>query len=107
VAHESVNIVRPRFFSKRRILITVTMVPWAYLAWSGYNWCYRLHVVQIGSTCGHEGMNLYVTSPATGLVANVVLWALANKFPVWLHVIIIFVQLILLAMVLAPWGGGI
>jgi hypothetical protein len=42
-----------------------------------------------------------------GLIANVALFAIANKVPVWLHLIVVSIQVLALVMVLAMWGGGI
>jgi len=87
--------------------MAISIVPWAYLAWSGYDLCYGPRISTVPGYPNQGQLHLYVVTPVVGLVANVALFAIANKVPVWLHSIVVSIQVLALVMVLAMWGGGI
>jgi hypothetical protein len=95
------------FWSLRRILATITGVPWAYLVWSGYDLCYGSHAQAVPGYPNQAQLHLYVLTPAIGLIVSIALLALANKIPIWLEWIVFCIQFVALVLVLAMWGGGI
>jgi hypothetical protein len=95
------------FWSLRRILATIASVPWAYLAWSGYDLCYGPHVQAVPGYPNQAQLHLYILIPAIGLTASIALLALANKIPIWLEWIVFSIQFLALVPVLAMWSGGI
>jgi hypothetical protein len=106
VEHVSKTSHRPRRFSGRRILVAISIVPWMYLTWSGYDLCYGPRVSAVSGYPNQEQLHLYVVTPVVGLIVNIALFAAANKLSVWLHWIVAFIQALTLATVLARWGGG-
>src|ERR1700678_1358547 len=88
--------VVPNFWSFRRILATIAVVPWAYLLWSGYDLCFGPHAQAVTGYPNQGQVHLYVVLPAAGLVIALALFVLANRVAVWFECLTFFMQLIFL-----------
>jgi hypothetical protein len=96
-----------RFWSVRRILATIAIVPWAYLVWSGCDFYYGARIHAVPGFPNQGQFHLYVVAPTVGLLVGLALFALANWIPIWLEWSCFSIQIIALIPVLAPWSGGI
>jgi hypothetical protein len=97
----------PNFWSLRRILATIASLPWAYLVWSGYNLCYGPHVLAVAGYPNAGQVHSYIVVPLIGFLVGVILFALANKIPMWAGALVFCLQCLTLIPVLGMWGGGV
>jgi hypothetical protein len=96
-----------KFWSARRILATITGVPWAYLVWSGYDLCYGPHVRVVPGYPNPGQVHLYVAVPLIGFLVSIAVFVLANKIPIWVGAIVFCLQVLVLLPVLGMWAGGV
>jgi hypothetical protein len=102
-----VDIQRKRVWSGQRILAAIAVIPWAYLLWIGYEFCYGPRVQHMPVVPNRSQIHLYVVTPAVGFAISLALLFVANKLPLWIEVILFIIQLVALVPVLGMWGGGV
>jgi hypothetical protein len=101
------RIAPRKIWSPQRILASIACVPWAYLAWSGYDLCYGARVHATPGYPNEGQIHLYVIEPLIGLFVSIAILVIANKLPTPASVVLFCFQWLALLPVILPWGGGI
>jgi hypothetical protein len=107
MTHEPTDVDLLKLWSVRRIVAAIAVVPWAYLACSGYDLCYGPHVRAVAGYPNQAQVNIYVILPLVAIVVSIALTVLANRIPIWVASIAFCIQVFGLIPVLALWSGGI
>jgi hypothetical protein len=86
-----------------RLPAALSLVPWVYFLWSGYDLCCGR-----GELPPNRGqVQLYVVAPAIGVAIGAILLVLAPRIPGRLRWLFFAAQLAALMPLVGAWTGGI